>query len=51
MKVTICCATLLAFTFLSEIAAESNWPNWRSPSRNGLSPDKGLPVTWGPKYR
>ncbi len=48
MKVTICCATLLAFTFLSEIAAESNWPNWRGPSRNGLSPDKGLPVNWGP---
>ncbi len=47
MKVTIYCA-LLAFTFLSEIAAESNWPNWRGPSRNGQSPDKGLPVNWGP---
>jgi outer membrane protein assembly factor BamB len=24
-----------------------NWPHWRGPSRNGVSTDTGLPVSWG----
>jgi hypothetical protein len=39
-----CC--LLAF------AAAADWPGWRGPSRNGISPETGLNWTWsasGPK--
>ena len=24
----------------------ANWPQWRGPGANGVSPEKGLPVTW-----
>src|SRR5690606_22313627 len=24
----------------------SDWPSWRGPSNNGVSPETGLPVTW-----
>jgi outer membrane protein assembly factor BamB len=27
----------------------SDWPAWRGPSNNGVSPETGLPVTWGAK--
>src|SRR5688572_8218293 len=27
-------------------AAAENWPQWRGPSANGLSGEKGLPVRW-----
>ena len=27
----------------------NDWPHWRGPSRNGVSVEKGLPVSWGAK--
>src|SRR5688500_17501568 len=27
-------------------AAAGNWPQWRGPNRDGISPDKGLLQTW-----
>src|SRR5690348_3362596 len=38
--VFICLATLQ----LS--AKSSNWPNWRGPESNGISPEKDLPTEW-----
>ena len=26
----------------------SDWPEWRGPARNGVSPEKGLPEKWSP---
>ena len=37
---------LLAFLASVTTVAE-NWPHWRGPSRNGLSRETGLPVSWG----
>jgi outer membrane protein assembly factor BamB len=41
--VSIALLTLLA----SDAAMAGNWPHWRGPSRNGVSTDAGLPVSWG----
>jgi len=30
-------------------ASAANWPQWRGPDGNGISPEKGLPVSWGPE--
>jgi outer membrane protein assembly factor BamB len=30
------------------IAGSDDWPGWRGPSRNGISPLKDLPTSWGP---
>lgn len=43
---------LLSLTSIVTLAAStaliaSDWPHWRGPSHNGVSTDKGLPVTWG----
>jgi outer membrane protein assembly factor BamB len=27
----------------------ANWPQWRGPSANGISEEKGLPLEWGPE--
>jgi outer membrane protein assembly factor BamB len=40
--------TLLATLFLGGLAAGADWPQFRGPTGNGISPDHGLPVTWGP---
>ena len=26
----------------------ANWPQWRGPAGQGISPESGLPTTWGP---
>ena len=41
--VLISLLTLLA----SDALVAGNWPHWRGPSRNGVSTDTGLPVSWG----
>ncbi len=28
----------------------ANWPQWRGPSADGVSEEKGLPVEWGPEH-
>jgi outer membrane protein assembly factor BamB len=43
---------VLVFTFLvtllaGDVLVAGNWPHWRGPSRNGVSTDTGLPVSWG----
>lgn len=32
---------------LSSVAS-ANWPTWRGPTANGVSPETNLPVSWGP---
>jgi len=27
----------------------SDWPDWRGPGRDGVSPEKGLPEKWSPQ--
>ena len=35
------------FTIILTCAVHAeNWPNWRGPDATGVSPEKGLPVTW-----
>jgi outer membrane protein assembly factor BamB len=42
-------AVLLAtVTLLPLVGAGSNWPQWRGPSRQGTTPDTGLPSAWSP---
>lgn len=40
--------TLLAVVFASAPAAAADWPGWRGPGRDGLSPERGLLQQWGP---
>ena len=42
---TFTCTLLL----LASAATAENWPHWRGPSRNGVSSEVGLPVSWGAK--
>src|SRR5262245_35462496 len=36
----------LAFITLSSVAAEPDWPSWRGPKRDNLSPDTDLLKEW-----
>ena len=45
---------LLGLTSILTLAAGAallgaDWPSWRGPANNGVSPETGLPVTWGAK--
>src|SRR5262245_52962149 len=44
MKSLAVLVTFLA-TAIAAASAE-NWPQWRGPQLNGLSPDRQLPVRW-----
>jgi outer membrane protein assembly factor BamB len=45
MRPLLVCALM---TFLAGNALLSaNWPHWRGPAHNGVSPETALPVTWG----
>ncbi|MEW5978622.1 MAG: PQQ-binding-like beta-propeller repeat protein [Acidobacteriota bacterium] len=37
---------LASSALLSNPAMAENWPQWRGPEANGISREKGLPVTW-----
>jgi outer membrane protein assembly factor BamB len=41
-----------AFLFLAlhTITGSDDWPGWRGPTRNGISPLKDLPVSWSPEH-
>ena len=41
-RVTAAAAALL----LSLVACAADWPQWRGPDRNGISPETGLLKTW-----
>ena len=45
MRFTLSILSLLLFV---EALGAANWPQWRGPSLNGVSEEKGLPVHWGP---
>jgi outer membrane protein assembly factor BamB len=40
--------TLLALCGTVSVPQADNWPQWRGPSRNGVSSEKNLPVKWSP---
>ena len=40
-------ATILLSISASAIGAAQHWPHWRGPTRDGVSPETGLPVSWG----
>jgi len=37
-------STLLSHALVS--AEDTNWPQWRGPGGQGISPDRGLPIEW-----
>ena len=37
----------LVFFLLSPFVIAENWPQWRGPTYNGVSAERGLPVEWG----
>lgn len=39
-------ATVVATALGVNVGAESNWPQWRGPLGNGISPDGNPPVSW-----
>jgi len=39
------CSTCLLLLFAAPAAAD-NWPFWRGPNNNGISPDARLPIEW-----
>src|SRR5436190_20468441 len=38
-------AMLVACSVVS-LAGRENWPQWRGPTRNGISTEKNLPLKW-----
>jgi len=39
----------LSMSFVAVLVASlsaDNWPQWRGPQLNGVSPEKGLPLKW-----
>jgi hypothetical protein len=39
---------LVALLAVAASAAAGDWPQWRGPSRNGVSPETGVPLRWSP---
>lgn len=37
---------VLTLSIPCALAHAENWPQWRGPNGNGVSPEKGLPLTW-----
>jgi outer membrane protein assembly factor BamB len=42
-------ATLACLLLISTAALSADWPAWRGPTRDGVSRETNLPVTWSPK--
>jgi len=42
-------AALLIFLMPSTLLAGDTWPCWRGPTGQGITDEKGLPLTWGGK--
>src|SRR5438128_8592118 len=38
----------LFLTLVSYQLLAANWPQWRGPSANGISPEKNVPIQWSP---
>lgn len=43
-------ALTLVLKFAGPIALSANWPAWRGPTRDGVSLERNLPVTWSPTH-
>jgi len=41
-------AVILSLVFLSAAGLSADWPEWRGPSRDGVSPETNLPSRWSP---
>jgi len=39
-------ASFFVFLFIIHSLTAGDWPQWRGPSSNGISPESGLPVKW-----
>src|SRR5262245_18637177 len=39
---------VLVMVGVSGVLVSANWPNWRGPTRDGVSAEKNLPVSWSP---
>ena len=39
----------LAMLPMASSYGQENWPQWRGPNRDGISPDKGLLKEWPPE--
>ncbi|HSF17161.1 MAG TPA: PQQ-binding-like beta-propeller repeat protein [Vicinamibacteria bacterium] len=37
----------ILLTFWASVAAGENWPQWRGPTGDGVSPEENLPLHWG----
>jgi outer membrane protein assembly factor BamB len=49
-RVCVVWATLLIVAAaLAVPASAGDWPGWRGPNRDGVSPEKGLQLQWGPQ--
>lgn len=44
---SILSSTSILTVFAGAVLLGADWPSWRGPSHNGVSPEKGLPATWG----
>jgi outer membrane protein assembly factor BamB len=38
-----------AILLAASVALGADWPAWRGPNADGVSAERGLPLTWGPK--
>ncbi len=38
--------TLFVLSIAATVLSADNWPQWRGPALNGVSAEKGLPLTW-----
>lgn len=48
MNRTLLPACLLSACLLAPFVRAGNWPQWRGPERDGVSPETGLPAAFGP---
>lgn len=39
-------SVLIPFLFLASNSLAENWPQWRGPSGDGVSSERGLPIVW-----
>ncbi len=44
----VCLVTISTFPLpeVNAVGGESNWPQWRGPESQGISPEKNLAVEW-----
>ena len=46
MRTRLCTTTGMAVLLAMVTISAENWPQWRGPQLNGVSREKGLPLTW-----